>query len=276
MAEETESDKTTPSIEPIDTAFAISSVRRSAAISMALRIALLAGVSVGFVMVGRGMGMVGGSLMAAAIAVLLLLSGRSVRTQQSVARASNLIGAGQFDEAEKTLAEGLRSLLLYRAPRLGMLQNLAALRHAQRRFGDAAMIAAELLRQGRNSSDRPLKLMLAECALELNDLQTAHSALSQIPPVLPVREMLKLMELQVEYCVRIGAWPAALDQLPMKVELAELLPAEPAARVQGLLALAAHREGRADWSSWLKRRAELLTDIPRLVQARPMLRELWS
>ncbi len=262
----------------IDTATAIAAVRRSAVWSLGLRLALLVGISVGFLMVNRGMDLVGGSVMAGVIAILFMLSGKSMRTQQAVGRASQLIGAGQYDEAEKTLSQGLKSLMLYHGPRLGMLQNLAALRHAQRRFRDAALLATELLRyrKGAGTVDRPLRLMLAECALEMNDLQTAHAALAQIPPVLPVREMLKLMELQVEYCVRISAWPAALDQLPMKVELAELLPAEPAARVQGLLALAAHREGRSDWASWLKRRAELLTDIPRLLEARPMLRELWS
>jgi thioredoxin-like negative regulator of GroEL len=158
------------------------------------------------------------------------------------------------------------------------LQNLAALRHAQQRFAEAASITSELLRlQPRDAGmRRTLQLMLAECALETNDLYTAHAALSQIGPALPLRETLKLLELQVEYCVRISAWPQAMDQLPAKAEMAELMPAEPAARVQGLLALAALKAGRPDWSTWLRRRAELLTDVRRLIERRPMLRELWS
>ncbi len=256
----------------------ISRVRRNAVLSLVLRILLIAGMTGGFVLVAAGKETLGGSIMGGVIAILFFIATRSIRIQQTLGRAGQLIGMGQFDEAEKLLDEGLRSFILHRKPRQGMLQNLAAMRHGQRRFADAAMLASELLSSHRidPSSTRPLRLMLAECALELNDLSATHAALSQIAPNMPVREMLKMLELQVDYCVRVNAWPAALDQLPMKIEMAELLPAETAARLQALLGLAALKMGRSDWAAWLKRRAELLTDVPKLIDSRSMLRELWS
>jgi tetratricopeptide (TPR) repeat protein len=261
----------------IDARTAISRVRRAGVLAGVLRIVLLAGVAGGFVLTAAGQQTVGMVVMAIVIAALFMLAGRSMRAQQTLARASGLIGTGQYEEAEKTLDEGLRAFVIYRSPRLGLLQNLAALRHAQGRFPEAATLSRELLRYRRSDSvlTRTLRLMLAECALEMNDLPAAHAALQQIPPQLPMREMLKLMELQVDYCVRISAWQAALDQLGTKIELSELLPAEVAARVQALLALAALKLGRNDWSAWLKRRAELLTDVPKLVQTRGVLAELW-
>lgn len=263
----------------IDTRAAIASVRRAGVVATVVRVALLVAVTCGFVLVSIGEAMIGGSMMVAVMAILFVLAGRSMRTQQAMGRASGLIGAGELDAAERVLAEGLGAFTLHRGPRLGTLQNLAALRHAQRRYAEAAALASELLRYGPSDEqlNRTLRLMLAECSLEMNDLATAHQALTQITgPQLPMREMLKMLELQVDYCVRVSAWQAALDQLPTKIELAELLPAEPAARVQALLAVAAKKIGRDDWSAWLKRRVELLTDPGRLVESRQVLREVWG
>jgi hypothetical protein len=60
-----------------------------------------------------------------------------------------------------------------------------------------------------------------------------------------------------------------------KVEMAELLPGEGAARAQAFLALAAQKLGRTDWANWLRRRVELLTDVKGLCTSRPLLAELW-
>jgi hypothetical protein len=42
-----------------------------------------------------------------------------------------------------------------------------------------------------------------------------------------------------------------------------------------LVALAAKKIGRMDFSDWLRTRAELLADVQRLASERPMLKELW-
>jgi hypothetical protein len=61
-----------------------------------------------------------------------------------------------------------------------------------------------------------------------------------------------------------------------KIQLAELMPADAAAKAQALLALAAVKTGRLDWAEWLRRRCELLVDVNKLVVERPILKEVWS
>jgi hypothetical protein len=61
-----------------------------------------------------------------------------------------------------------------------------------------------------------------------------------------------------------------------RVQLAELMPASSSARAQAFMALAAKKLGRADWSHWLRARAELLTDREDLTRGRPVLSELWA
>lgn len=267
-----------PTRPPINTEHAVARVRRGAVVSLVVRVLLLTGISLGFVLSAFGQLMIGGAIMLGVIVLMFGLAARGLKSHQQTARAGLLIDAGQFDEAEAQLAEALETFMLYRSPRTSLLQNLAALRHAQKRYREAALIAGELLRgrQRDPGAGRTLRLMLAECSLQTGDLPTVHAALSGVVPPMPVRQLLKLMELQIEYCVRIGAWQQALDQLPTKIELVELLPAEPAARVQGMLALASARANRPDWCDWLKRRVELLGELPRILEQRPVLREVFT
>jgi hypothetical protein len=60
------------------------------------------------------------------------------------------------------------------------------------------------------------------------------------------------------------------------VQLAELMPAQNAAVVQALLALAAKKVGRTDVSDWLRKRAALLVDPEELVRQKPILRDLYE
>lgn len=211
-----------------------------------------------------------------AITLWLTLTIRTVRNQYGLRRVGLLLETRRYEEAEQTLAESLGSFSLFRAPVLQALQNLAALRHQQQQFDQTRLLSSELLRyDARPQSSRPVRLLLAEAALELDDLQTAHATLTQIGGQGSLRETMKLTELQIDYCVRIGAWPQALENLPWKIELAELLPTENAAHVQAMLALAALKLQRPDWANWLRRRVELLIDPNPLIERRPILREVF-
>ena len=64
------------------------------------------------------------------------------------------------------------------------------------------------------------------------------------------------------------------DWMP-KVQLAEVMPAAPAAVSQALLALAASKIGRDDAAKWLGDRAALLADVQELVKQRPVVATLW-
>lgn len=253
-------------------------IRRSSIIALILRVLLLLTVTTGFILVSLGQGLWGGALMAGSLTVLFLLGGRSVRTHRDLSRTSFLIENRQFEEAEKHLLGMIRFFTFHRAPRLGMLQNLAVLRYAQKQYIEATLLIDELLRHQKIDPNlrRNLLLMRAESALEMNDLSSAHAALSAVSPVMPVRDRLKFLELQVDYCVRISAWGCVTESLPQKIELVELMPARSAARVQAMMALSALKTGQNDWANWLKRRAELLDDVRSLARSRPILQELWS
>jgi hypothetical protein len=82
--------------------------------------------------------------------------------------------------------------------------------------------------------------------------------------------------MELDVLSRMGMWDAMLVGLPGKVQLAELMPPGPAARVQALLALAASKKGLADWPEWLRRRVELLADVGKLPTDRPVLWDLWK
>jgi hypothetical protein len=192
----------------------------------------------------------------------------------------SLIATGQFDEAEKTLDEATRAFSLFSPAKLRVLQQLAVLRHAQRRWHDAAALSRALLRQRlatRGGLARPAQLILAESLLELNDLAGSYAAIRELyTQQLSLEESLHLLSLQLDYESRIGAWENMFHVAPSKCQLAELMPPAQAARVQALLALAALKCNRMDWADWLRRRAELLADVNTLAAARPILWQIWT
>jgi hypothetical protein len=89
-------------------------------------------------------------------------------------------------------------------------------------------------------------------------------------------EATNFLALQLDHQSRVGLWDEMRRSMPSKVEMAELLPSQKAAKAQALLALAARRTGRRDWESYLRRRAELLVDVSEITSGRPLLAELWS
>jgi thioredoxin-like negative regulator of GroEL len=182
--------------------------------------------------------------------------------------------------AEEQIETALRTFSLFRGAKMMTLHHLAVLRHAQRRWGDAAELCRALLRQKLGTFSglaRQSRLILADSLLETGDLRGAHDALSALyQQRLSLAEALSLMAVQLDYLWRINAWDAMLDGLPTKVQLAELTSTRNAARVQALLALAARRVGRKDWEDYLRRRVELLTDVDELIKERPVLHELYQ
>ncbi len=211
--------------------------------------------------------------------VWLALSLASAKGSRLAAGSSALIAAGQYDEAERVIDQALRSFSLFRAVKLQTLHHLALLRHAQRRWRESALLCRALLRQrlgNLQGLNKPSRLMLADAMLELNDLPGAYEALSGLyTQRLSLAELLNLMAVQVDYEARVGAWERMVDRVMHKVQLAELMPSNTAARTQAYLALASKRVGRPDGCDWLRRRAELLADTTKLKSDRPLLAELW-
>jgi hypothetical protein len=225
---------------------------------------------------------------------------RGARTAAAAAAidSPSLIAAGQFDEAEEQIERVLVTFWSLRSAKLLGLHHLAVLRHAQRRFGESAMLSGALLRLarpgpmggwflGRSGSRQPAwlppgvarttQLMLADSLIEMGDLPGAHLALGGLfAQQLSLAEAMNLLVIQLEYEARIGAWGSMLSNVGHKIQLAELLPSVPAARAQALLAMAAMRSGRPDLADWLRTRVALLVDVNELTAQRPMMNEVFA
>ena len=277
---------------------AIRDLRRDLTIGRLLKFA--AGVAVAAALVTATAVGPGGSGVMVFVAVVFgttVLGARMNRGSAVVAESPSLIAAGQFDEAEQQIERVLGTFWTLRSAKLVGLHHLAVLRHAQRQWRESALLAGAVLRlsrpgwvarwitggkAGRSAVlpaelGRTARLMLADSAIELNDLPTAHDALAGLyADRLSLTEAMNLLVIQLEYEARLGAWAAMLANVGQKVQLAELLPAGAAGRAQGLLALAAGRAGRVELAAWLRRRVELLVDVGELVAQRPVLSDVFA
>ena len=260
---------------------AIHRLRRDLTVSALLKGTLIFAALLGLVL-PNVVGLPGGDVVLLALVggAWLVLSYRSIQGSRAAAESPHLIAAGRYDLAERQIERSLRSFSLFRNAKLLSLHHLAMLRHAQKRWGDVALLCRALLGQRLGSLgglSKVSRLILADALLEMGDLHGAHQCLSELyRQRLTLGEALNLLGVQTEYEARTGAWHHLLLGLDTKVRLAELMPADASARVQALLALAARRAGRHDWESWLRRRVELLTDVQKLCAQRPMLWELWA
>jgi hypothetical protein len=212
-------------------------------------------------------------------AVWVVLSMRSVHGSRLAATSPMLIATGRFDAAEEQIEGALRAFSLSRKVKLLSLHHLAVLRHAQQRWQESATLCRALLNQRVGSAAglmRASQLILADSLLELNDLTGTHDSLTRLHRTsMSLPESLQMMLVQLDYESRIGAWSHMMAGITGKVEMAELMSGEAAARTQAFLALAAKKLGRTDWAEWLRRRVELLVDVKGLCVSRPMLSELW-
>lgn len=221
-----------------------------------------------------------GLAMLAVGVIWLMLSYNSAKSSRIAADAPALIGAGEYEEAEKQLEQAMSAFSLFRVVKLQTVHHLALLRYAQKRFREASALCHAVLSQRPGESaaavSKPTRLLLADAMLELDDLRGAYDALSGLyGQRLSLMEVLKLLSAQLDYESRVGAWDRMTHEVMTKVQLAELMPALASARTQALLALAAKKSERGDFAEWLKARAALLVDPATLVAQRPLLAELW-
>jgi hypothetical protein len=259
---------------------AISRFRRDLTLGSILNALLLGGVFF-CTLLGGAFNSPGGDLLMLMILIIIwvTLGYHSMKNSRMAANSPSLIAAGQFDLAEYQIEKSLKNFSIFRTSKLLSLHHLAVLRHAQRRWSDAAALCGALLRQRLGSltgMGRQSRLILADSLLELGDLNGSYQAISELyQHRLTLAEALGLLHVQLDYQWRVNAWDQMLAGLKDKVEMAELMNTANGARSQALLALAAKRSGREELSAWLRRRVELLVDVNELTAARPVLKELW-
>jgi len=256
---------------------AISRYRRDVTLGTVLKAALLGAAIASLLGPAIGLKIDASVVLLVIGAVWVVLSMRSVHGSRLAAGSPLLIAAGRFDAAEEQIDGALRAFSLSKKVKLLSLHHLAVLRHAQQRWQDAAMLCRALLKQrSAGGLMRASRLILADSLLEMNDLTGAHESLISLHrDRMSLAESLQLMLVQLDYESRIGAWSHMMGGITGKVEMAELMSGEGAARAQAFLALAAQKLGRTDWATWLRRRVELLTDVKALCVTRPILTELW-
>jgi hypothetical protein len=215
-----------------------------------------------------------------AIAIWVVVAMFSVRARRLAIDAVPLIAAGEFGLAEDRISQSLKSFSVIRSSKLLGLQQLALLRHAQRRWDESALLARELLlRRGRRDGDieLPTRLMLAEALLEAGDVRGASEEVAFLYRArLNLRDTLMLTHLNAEVQLRLGRFRELSEQIPHIVSLAELMPPALAARTHAALAVAARQTNRQDWFDFLSRRARLLGDAEAIRSARPFLREAFD
>jgi hypothetical protein len=258
---------------------AISRVRRDLTLSAVLK-ALIIGAAVAAVFMRSSIG--GGHLLILALLgfAWIVLSYKSAVGSRLAVDSQSLIAAGRYEAAEEQIEQVLARFSLFRTSKLLGIHQLAVLRHAQKRWPDAAVLCRALI--GRRLGPvkgvgKQCRLMLADAMLEMGDTDAAHEALAGLyQHRLTLAEAINLLAVQADFHARAGNWAELAAGIEAKVQLAELMPAALAARTQALLALAAKKTGRAEWASWLTRRAELLADVQELCARRPILWELWS
>jgi hypothetical protein len=264
---------------------AIRVVRRDQAFSMLFRIGIFGGImSLGLFGPSSGIGSVIFVTLVAGVIVRVYLGFKTARDAGHVSGSPTLIARGEFDRAEEQIESVLTKFWVFRSVKLMGLHHLAILRHAQRRWGDSAVLSRALLQQnpgGRSRGMGPItrttRLMLADSLIEMGDLPGAYQELLALhAQKLSLHEGMNLLAVQLDYESRVGAWGPMFGNIAQKVQLAELMPATVAARTQALLALAARMVGRTDWADWLKKRAELLAPADEITSNRPILKPLWS
>lgn len=259
---------------------AIASFRRGLAASWAVKAVLIAGAVGSLLAEALFRPVISGPVLLALVgAAWIILSYRSVKGSRMVAQSPLLIAAGQYEQAERQIGEALGAFSMFRVIRLRSLHALALLRHAQKRWGDAAILCRALLGESLASlpaMKRSAQLMLADALLEVGDLGGAYEAIGGLyQQRLSLPEAVELNRLQTDYLTRVDGWGEIFAGIRQKAEMAELLPPAKSARCQAMLALAAKRLGKDDWHNFLLRRAELIGDMPALVSQRPLLSELW-
>ncbi|MCC6239561.1 MAG: tetratricopeptide repeat protein [Phycisphaerales bacterium] len=266
----------------MNTQTTIARARRDMFITMLVKLLLLGGI-IFTLFIAPSVGMESNRmLLLVVIGVLwMVLSYQSIKGSRMAVVSSELIASGQYDEAEQVIDNSLRRFSLYKIAKLTSLHHLAVLRHAQKRYRDAAALCRELLDRRRSLAgelSRQSWIILANSLLELGDLKGAYEALRHLHRGrLSLSDALNLLQIETDYEAQIQAWEHLSRDLSTKAQLAELLPADSSARVQALLALGAFKTNKQPWGQFLRQRAELLTDdIKGLIRHRPILRALWG
>ncbi len=206
-------------------------------------------------------------------AVLLgwvILAIASIHLSRTLQMARVMLGTGQTDNARVWLGRVMTGLSL--SPRIQMVacQHLASSFFLKEAYRETVLICSELLRyrlRRLKSLEVNVRLMLADSLLTLDRQAEAYQAMRPIHDLpLSLADRMKLLPLQLRYDLRTHQTASAIEALPEKVRIAELLDSQQAALVHAMLAEACKRRSMTVQADFLLRRARLYSDLEPLAQ----------
>jgi len=197
----------------------------------------------------------------------VMLTASSARQIRATNQASVYMSTGRLDHAEDELRKALQLFSLYKRPKMLVCHNLAVIAHGRKDYSAAAELCDGLLAIGAGLSrgvGRICRILLADCRLFLGDTVAAVRAIDPLRisrSTLSLSEQQLLLPIELRCQIANGEFDRAIDDLPRKLKIGELLDAPRAALVHALLARACRKMGRGATADFLDRRAALYHDL---------------
>jgi len=204
----------------------------------------------------------------------------TVHLARMLQMARILLGTGQTDNARVWLGRVMTGMSLSSRIQLVACQHLASSFYSKDAHHEVVLICRELLRHrlGRLKNVAVnARLMLADSLLMLDRLAEAYEAIRPVYDLpLSLADRMKLLPIQLRYELRSGQPALAVESLPEKVRIAELLESPQAALVHAMLAKACRRRAMPAQSVFLLRRARLYADLEPLARRYSVIADITS
>lgn len=211
----------------------------------------------------------------ATLVIWALTMMNSARVARYLQTASALLSIGQLDDAEVWLRRALQRFSLSARTKILACQQIASLLFRRDDHQSVVLVCGELLKQrltGFQSVWVNTRLMMADSLLMLDRVPEAYEAIRPVYDAeLSLSDRMKLLPLQLRYELAADYPSAAVQGLPEKLQVAELLDSPRAALVHALLAEACRRSNMSEQQAFLTERAWLYHDLDQLAQRYPII-----
>ena len=241
-----------------------------------IRIGLVAGLVYGLAI--QRQGSISNAILIGVCVVWVVLGMRARRAADQTTVASQMIATGGLPQAAGMLLEICRGFCLHKPMALMACHNLAVILQKQGHW-PAAWQLCELVRSWTDKKLGELRILSeavrAECSLAMNNLGATYESLSVLSKLkLSVTERLSVLPTEINYCLQVGRPEDVMNDLPNKVTLAAMLPAELAGATHASMALAADAANQTARRDWLWERATLYCPAEELLAQRPGLQAI--
>ena len=240
--------------------------------------ALVAGLFASFAAAGSTQGWIIAG-MAALVGIWMLLALRTLRQVRTTRSSAALLAQGRIEEARRGLLLALNGLTPLRSVTILACHYLAVAAHLSRSYREAIALCRELLAHPLGSMKNlatATRLILADSLLMLDEVDAASLVVQSIDGTkLSLADRLTFLPIELRYQLITDQAGQAVESLPEKVHLAELLDPWGAALTHALLAEACRRTNLIRQQDYLLRRATLLADLePIIARYEPLLNSL--